>query len=94
MRISVEEVQHIAKLAKLRFSTEEAEKMATEFDSILGHFQSMDQIELNLDGSRDTNVVEAPLREDKASVFGDQNKLFKNAKKLQEGYIQVPKIIE
>ncbi|GAB6085609.1 Asp-tRNA(Asn)/Glu-tRNA(Gln) amidotransferase subunit GatC [Alkaliphilus crotonatoxidans] len=95
MEITREEVQYIAKLAKLRLTEAEAEKMAKEFEAILGHFQSIDRLELNDSKAVDLKPVQQTvLREDQATIFKDKKKLFKNAKKVRQGYIEVPRIIE
>lgn len=95
MKISVEEVNYIAKLAKLSFTEEQAEKMAKEFQSILSHFESIDKFDLsdiNLDlYSKDLKPV---LRKDETEVFEDKKKLFQNVKSMEGTSIKVPKIIE
>ncbi len=95
MKISVEDVKYIAKLAKLSFSEEQAQKMVKEFESILSHFESIDKFDLSdviLDlYSEDMKPV---LRKDETSVFEDKKKLFQNVKSMSDTYIKVPKIIE
>lgn len=95
MRISVEDVKYIAKLAKLTFNEEQAQKMVKEFESILSHFESIDKFDLGdvqLDlYSEDMKPV---LRKDETSVFEDKKKLFQNVKSMSDTYIKVPKIIE
>ncbi len=95
MEITRKEVQYIARLAKLRLTETEAEKMAKEFETILGHFKSIDRLEIN--DSKAVNLESAQqtvLREDRAAIFEDKKKLFQNVKKMREGYIEVPRIIE
>lgn len=95
MKISKDEVKYIAKLAKLSFDEEKAEKLAEEFSQILSHFQTIDKIDLG-DISLEIPVeeVKTVLRRDVASIFEDKDKLFKNTKSMRDTYIQVPKIIE
>jgi len=95
MKISVEDVKYIAKLAMLSFTEEQAQKMVKEFEGILSHFESIDKLDLNdvrLDlYSEDMRSV---LRKDETTVFKDQKKLFQNVKSMSDTYIKVPKIIE
>jgi len=95
MKISVEDVNYIAKLAKLSITSEQAQKMVKEFESILSHFESIDKFDLSdvpLDlYSEDMKTV---LRKDETSVFPDKKKLFQNVKSMNDTYIKVPKIIE
>ncbi len=41
MKISLDEIRSIARLAKLRFSDEEMQKLAEEFESMLSHFETI-----------------------------------------------------
>jgi len=95
MRISVDDVKYIAKLAKLRFSDEEALKLTEEFESILTYFQSIDKMELdNVDLSDYSKAQESVLRQDVNTAYSDKAKLFQNVKSMRGRFIQVPKIIE
>lgn len=95
MKISIDEVKYIAKLAKLRFSEEEALKMAEEFESILGHFQSLDKIDLeDIELDVISEDMQSHLRKDETAIFQDKKKLFQNVKTLSGTSIKVPKIIE
>ncbi len=95
MKIKPEEVKYIAKLAKLHLNDAEINQYTREFDDILEHFAVIASYDVE---SVDVNVLEegqkAPLRKDQPVLFGDQEKLYKNAKDLKNGLIQVPKILE
>jgi aspartyl-tRNA(Asn)/glutamyl-tRNA(Gln) amidotransferase subunit C len=95
MGITRSEVNYIAKLSKLKFSDEEAEKLAHEFESILEHFQSIDKFDLDSVTLNSYNPgSQSVVRKDVPQVFEDKKKLFQNAKKMRDTYIEVPKIIE
>jgi aspartyl-tRNA(Asn)/glutamyl-tRNA(Gln) amidotransferase subunit C len=95
MKINIDEVKYIARLAKLRFSEEEAKKMAEEIEGILGHFEAIDKFDL--EGIK-LNVLSEDLlphlRKDETAVFEDKKKLFQNVKSMADTFIKVPKIIE
>jgi len=95
MKITVENVYYIAKLAKLNFTEDEAQKMTKEFESILSNFDSIDKIDLS-DVSLDiyNENSKSVLRKDEMTVFTDKKKLFRNVKSMRDTSIQVPKIIE
>jgi len=95
MKITVENVYYIAKLAKLNFTEDEAQKMTKEFESILSNFDSIDKIDLS-DVSLDiyNENSKSVLRKDEMTVFTDKKKLFRNVKFMRDTSIQVPKIIE
>jgi aspartyl-tRNA(Asn)/glutamyl-tRNA(Gln) amidotransferase subunit C len=95
MKISMDDVKHIAKLAKLRFSDEEVLKLAQEFEGILTYFQSIDKMNLDhVDLNMYSEKRESIVRPDSNTGYDDKAKLFQNAKSMRERYIQVPKIIE
>ncbi|HEY8349178.1 MAG TPA: Asp-tRNA(Asn)/Glu-tRNA(Gln) amidotransferase subunit GatC [Clostridia bacterium] len=95
MKISKDDVVYIAKLAKLRFSDEEIEKLTGEFESILSHFQSIDRMDLeNVDPDEFADRREPVFRADENTIFGDRDKLFRNAGSMRGTFIQVPRILE
>ena len=93
MKVSIDEVKYIAKLAKLSFSDEEAEKFAGEFESILDQFQYLSDMNLEIDGEIEKEKLELIVRKDEVKEF-DCKDLFRNVKDMQDTYIRVPKIIE
>ncbi|WP_139904874.1 Asp-tRNA(Asn)/Glu-tRNA(Gln) amidotransferase subunit GatC [Clostridium thermarum] len=95
MNISTEEVNRIAKLAKLKFSEAETIKLTSEFEKILEHFHSMDKLALDdIDLHALEKGAQTSLRKDEVEVFEDKESLFVNAKTVRDRYIEVPKIIE
>ena len=93
MKVSIDEVKYIAKLAKLSFSDEEAEKFAGEFESTLDQFQYLSDMDLEIDGEIEKEKLEPIVRKDEVKEF-DCKDLFRNVKDMQDTYIRVPKIIE
>ena len=93
MKVSIDEVKYIAKLAKLSFSDEEAEKFAGEFESILDQFQYLSDMNLEIDGEIEKEELKPIVRKDEVKEF-DCKDLFRNVKDMQDTYIRVPKIIE
>ena len=93
-KVSIEDVKYIAKLAKLRFTDEEAIKMASEFEAILTHFKTIDNMDLSDVDVNAFDEVNTEFRKDNAEVFEDKKKLMKNVKSMRGTAIEVPKIIE
>lgn len=94
MKIKPEQVKYIAKLAKLRFNDEEVEKLAGEFETILGHFETIDNVNLDDIDINKFEDVNTEFRKDKPTVFENKKKLFQNVKSMRDTSIQVPKVIE
>lgn len=94
MKVSINEVQYIAKLCKLRFSDEEASKFASEFESILDNFKYLNELDLDIKNEdSDKKELKPVLRRDEIKEFECKD-LFRNVKSMRETYIEVPKIIE
>ncbi|SMC26477.1 aspartyl/glutamyl-tRNA(Asn/Gln) amidotransferase subunit C [Clostridium acidisoli DSM 12555] len=93
-KVSIDEVKYIAKLSKLRFTEEEALKMASEFEAILTHFKTIDNMDLSDVDLNAFDEVNTELRKDVPEVFEDKKKLMQNVKSLRGTAIEVPKIIE
>lgn len=93
-KVSIDEVKYIAKLSKLRFTEEEALKMASEFEAILTHFKAIDNMDLSDVDINAFDEVNTEFRKDVPEVFEDKKKLMQNVKSLRGTAIEVPKIIE
>ncbi len=94
MKINMDEVNYISKLAKLKLDNEEAKKMVKEFNSILEHFENLDNENLEDIDVNSFEDIKSVLRKDKNKKFNNTTKLFQNAKDTKDTYIKVPKIID
>ena len=95
MRISREEIQHVALLARLALSAEEEIELVEHFDNVLSYMEKLN--ELNTDDVRPlAHAVEvpAPLREDQVTNQANAEALLQNAPERQTDFFKVPKIIE
>lgn len=96
MKITREEVQHVARLARLELDESELDKFTTQLDSILAY----------MDKLRSLNVEEVPptyhaledltnvLREDKVGQTLPLEKTLKNAPEREGNFFKVPRIVE
>lgn len=94
MKVKIDDVKYIAKLAKLRFTEEEVEKLTLEFESILGHFEAIDNLDLSDVDINEFDEVTTEFRKDEVKVFEDKKKLFQNVKSMRDTSIEIPKVIE
>jgi aspartyl-tRNA(Asn)/glutamyl-tRNA(Gln) amidotransferase subunit C len=95
MRISREEVQRMALLARLELTPAEEAELAEHFDKMLTYMEKLNQ--LNTDGVEPTAhavAVPSPLREDQVTNQADTNALLQNAPAREADFFKVPKIIE
>lgn len=95
MSISLDEVQHVARLARLELEPEELLAFQAELNALLGHFQDIQ----GLDVSDFDPKPHAVMLHD---VFGDdiprqgltREEALRNAPKTRAGLFLVPTIIE
>ncbi len=93
--ISREEVERIAALARLSLSNDEAERMATELDTILGYVETLGEVDTA--GIAPTSHViplPTPLREDRGGPSLDPEVAVANAPEREGTAFVVPKVIE
>ena len=93
MNVTIDEVKYIAKLSKLRFTDEEAAKLASEFEGILENFKYLSELDLEINDDEIKKELKPIVRKDEVKKF-ECNDLFRNVKEKQDTYIKVPKIIE
>ncbi|WP_257350748.1 Asp-tRNA(Asn)/Glu-tRNA(Gln) amidotransferase subunit GatC [Pseudalkalibacillus decolorationis] len=94
-RIEKEEVKHVAKLARLAVTEEEAEMFTKQLDDIIGYAEQLN--ELNTDDVEPTTHVldlKNVLREDNVKDWFTRDEALKNAPDQQNGLIKVPAVLE
>lgn len=86
------DVQHIAKLAMLKFTDEEAAEFEKEFESIVGMVENLPEIDSKGALLDPSNQME--LREDVVVPSMPRNELLGNVPHLVAGCVVVPKTVE
>ena len=95
--VTRENVEHIAKLARLNFSNEEYEKLTHDMNNVLGYIDQLSELDVlkvepleNINESVEKNV----FRKDESKPSLTVENALKNAPKAADGYFLVPKVIE
>ncbi len=91
--ITVKDVEHVAKLARLELTEEEKEKYAGQLGDVLKYVEQMNEVDTsNVEPMAHAIDFVNVMREDK--VFYEQSKeeLMKNAPVEEDGFFRVPKI--
>ncbi|MCD5325364.1 MULTISPECIES: Asp-tRNA(Asn)/Glu-tRNA(Gln) amidotransferase subunit GatC [Pontibacillus] len=94
-RISKEQVKHVAHLARLHVSEEEAERFTKQLDDIISFAEQLN--ELDTEGVEPTTHVQDlknVMRKDEPKKWITQEEALKNAPETQDGQIRVPSILE
>ena len=95
MRLSPEEVDHIALLARLELSPAERERATNELSQILGYFETLNQ--LDTEGVQPMAHVlnmENVLRPDTPRPGLAREAALQNAPEAADGMFQVPRVVE
>ncbi len=94
-RISIEQVKHVAHLARLAITEEEAEMFKEQLDAMISFSEQLN--ELNTEGVEPTShvlTIKNVFREDVAKSGLPIEDVLKNAPDKKDGYIRVPAILE
>jgi len=93
--ISKEEVKHVAKLARLAITEEEAEKFAGQLGAIIQFAEQLNELDTT-DVEPTTHALHMVnvLREDKPEPGLDRDLMMKNVKEHEAGQVKVPSILE
>ena len=95
MKLTREEVQRIAVLARLRLTPEEETQLTEQLDHILAYMEKLDELDTSKvePFSQAVDAVNA-LREDKVTNLPDAGGVLANAPDRDNTFFKVPKIIE
>ena len=94
MKVSKEEILHIAKLADLEIKDEEIEKYALNLQDILDFAEVVNNAPVDgLDVTVGANEKKNVFRKDEIKVFEDNNALLQNCKEVEQNMFKIPKVI-
>ncbi len=95
MKITRQEVEHVAKLARLGLSDAEMEKMRAQLDAILTYIDKLNQLDTR-DVEPTSHVIPMTnvFREDAVSSSLSQEQALVNAPDRHESFFRVPRILE
>ena len=95
MKISEEEVKHIANLARLKFTDSEVTKFTSDLGSIVEFAEQLNEIDVT--GVKPTAHIldiQNVFRKDEMHESYDREKLLQNAPTKAAGCISVPQVVE
>lgn len=94
MKISREEILHIANLADLELDESEIEKYALHLQDILNFANIVNNAPVdNLDITIGANEKKNVFRKDEIKVFEDNEALLQNAPSKEQNMFKIPKVI-
>ncbi len=95
MSVTIEQVRHIAKLARIAMSEEELARLEPELNNILGWVEQLGEVDT--DGVEPLTAVidqKLRLRDDVVTEGNIRDEILANAPEAQHGFFAVPKVIE
>ncbi|MBD3350961.1 MAG: Asp-tRNA(Asn)/Glu-tRNA(Gln) amidotransferase subunit GatC [Candidatus Lokiarchaeota archaeon] len=93
-KLTIEDTQEIAKLARLQLSKEEEEKFTTQLNNILQYFEKLSELDTkNVEPRTHPNDIVNSFREDVVEESLDKEEALKNAPEKKDSYFKAPKIV-
>lgn len=95
MKITRQEVEHVAKLARLELSEQEKEKLTDQMSNILTYVEKLNELDTK-DVAPTSHILDISnvIRDDKPGVSLPQERALANAPEKAAGHYKVPRIIE
>ncbi len=103
VRVSMEEVRHVAELANLELTAEELPRMARDLDAVLGYIAQLSELDTTATAPM-AQVAEAlgiapqtsgeDLRRDEVRPSVDRAEVMAQAPETDGRFFKVPKVIE
>jgi len=94
-RLSLEQVEHIAELAKLRLTDAEKERLREQLSDILGHFEALQQLDTEAIPPTATVLpLRTVLRPDAARPSMPRDDILANAPAAADGSFEVPAVLD
>jgi aspartyl-tRNA(Asn)/glutamyl-tRNA(Gln) amidotransferase subunit C len=95
MKITREDVRHVAALARLELSADEEERLVADLEAILGHVETIGELDTEgVPPSAHALDVAPAFRDDEVQNAPDVEALLANAPDRWQAFFRVPKIIE
>lgn len=96
MKLTIDQVQHIADLARIELTPQEKEKYAGELSAVLGFIEQLSEVDTDnvVPTSQVTGLVNV-VREDKAEECGEEirKQIFKAAPLAEGEYFKVKAVL-
>ena len=94
-KITLEQVLHVAKLARLSLSDDEARQMQAQLDAILEYMEGLDELDVSdVPPTFHSIPMDAPLRQDVVERCSDRAETLAGAPQSESGGFAVPLVLE
>jgi len=94
MKLSRQEVEHVADLARLELSAEEVDQFTGQLDAILSYIDKLNELDTsNVEPTSHVIQVGNVIREDEVNASIPTDETLANAPEPAKGFFEVPKIL-
>ncbi|MDY6851321.1 MAG: Asp-tRNA(Asn)/Glu-tRNA(Gln) amidotransferase subunit GatC [Thermodesulfobacteriota bacterium] len=94
MKIDRQEVEHVARLARLRITAQEADRLTGQMNSILAYMDKLNDLDTTgIEPMAHALPLTNAFREDEVRPSLDTDKVLDNAPESQGTFFLVPKVI-
>ena len=95
VKITLTEVEHVARLARLALGTAEKEQLRSQLDAILGYVEQLRRIDTTgVEPTAHVLPLVNVMREDEVRPSYPADTMFANAPDARDGQFRVPRILE
>jgi len=95
MPLSLEQVEHIAKLARLELTGEQKTRYRGQLEAILDHVAKLQELDTtNVPPTASTSVASSPLRADEPRSGLSTDEALKNAPEQEDDQFKIPPVFE
>ncbi len=95
MKITIKEVEHVARLARLELTEEEKERTRAQLDSILSYIDKLNELDTSLvEPTSHVLPMTNVFREDEVRPSVTQEEALANAPDRHDLFFRVPRILE
>jgi aspartyl-tRNA(Asn)/glutamyl-tRNA(Gln) amidotransferase subunit C len=92
--VSIHDVEHVARLAKLSFTEEEKKRLVSELNSILDYMEQLNELDTsNVDPLSHVIELSNVFREDIVKPGLTREQALRNAPARGEKFFKVPKVL-
>ena len=94
-KITLEQVRHVALLARLRLSADEEARLVADMSSMLGYVEKLNELDTtDVPPTAQVGEPGTPMRDDVVTNHPAPDDMLANAPARQGNFFKVPKIIE
>ena len=95
MPLSLQEIEHIARLARLELTDEQKTRYREQLEAILDHIARLQELDTqDVPPTASGSVTQMPLRTDEPRPGLSKDELLKNAPQQGDGQFQIPPVFE